>query len=174
MGQDIIRKSISKLDQYGPDWWCGYSYSWLANIKARAFDGEGAADALKTFAECFVLPNSFHANGDQTKSGKSKFTYRPFTLEGNFAFASGLQEMMMQSHTGVIRVFPAIPSSWKDVAFKDLRAMDAFIVSAEMKDGRLSSATVFSEKGGKLSIILPGDTAPREFDTTAGQTVELL
>lgn len=172
--QDIIRKSISKLDQYGPDWWCGYSYSWLANIKARAFDGEGAADALKTFAECFVLPNSFHANGDQTKSGKSKFTYRPFTLEGNFAFASGLQEMMMQSHTGVIRVFPAIPSSWRDVAFKDLRAMDAFIVSAEMKDGRLRSATVFSEKGGKLRIILPGDTAPREFDTTAGQTVELL
>ena len=58
-------------------------------MKARAFDGEGAADALRTFAECFCLPNTFHANGDQTKSGKSKFTYRPFTLEGNFAFAAG-------------------------------------------------------------------------------------
>ena len=59
----------------------------------------------------FCLPNSFHANGDQTKSGKSKMTYRPFTLEGNFAFAAGIQEMLLQSHAGVVRVFPAVPAS---------------------------------------------------------------
>ena len=68
----------------------GYSYSWLANMEARAKHGDEAAEALKTFASCFVLRNSFHANGDQTKSGKSRFTYRPFTLEGNFAYASDL------------------------------------------------------------------------------------
>ena len=172
--QDIIKASIGKLDKYGPDWWCGYSYSWCANMKARAFDGEGAAEALKTFAECFVLPNSFHANGDQTRTGKSQFTYRPFTLEGNFAFASGLQEMLLQSHTGTVRVFPAIPASWKDVSFKDLRTMGAFLVSAEMKGGTLTGASVRSEKGGHLSILLPGDSAPREFDTTAGQTIDLI
>ena len=172
--KDIINASIAKLDEYGPGLWCGYSYSWLANMKARAFDGEGAARALRTFAECFVLPNSFHANGDQTKSGKSNFTYRPFTLEGNFAFASGLQEMLLQSHTDTIRVFPAIPADWKDVSFKGLRAMGAFIISAEMKDGKVISASVFSEKGGHCSILLPGDNAPREFDTTEGQTINLI
>lgn len=172
--QNIIKATIDKLDSYGPDYWCGYSYSWLANIKARAFDGEGAAQALETFAKCFVLPNSFHANGDQTKSGKSKFTYRPFTLEGNFAFASGLQEMLLQSHTGIVQVFPAVPSSWKEISFKNLRAMGAFLVNAEMKDGKTVAASVLSEKGGHLSILLPGDTAPREFDTSAGQVIKLL
>ena len=172
--QDIIKASIAKLDSYGPGLWCGYSYSWLGNMKARAFDGEGAAEALKTFAECFVLPNSFHANGDQTKTGKSTFTYRPFTLEGNFAFASGIQEMLIQSHTGIIRVFPAIPADWKDVSFKDLRTMGAFLVSAEMKGGAIVSASIFSEKGGHCCILLPGDNAPREFDTTAGQTIKLI
>src|SRR5690606_24950586 len=82
--QKIIKNSIKLLDEVGPDWWTGYSYGWLANAKARAKDGEGAAKALEIFAKAFCLTNSFHVNGDQTKSGYSKFTYRPFTLEGNF------------------------------------------------------------------------------------------
>lgn len=67
--QHIIRATLKRLDEVGPDYWTGYSYSWLANMKARAFDGKGAAQALRTFAECFCLKNTFHANGDQTKSG---------------------------------------------------------------------------------------------------------
>ena len=171
--QHIIRSTLDKLDAYGPDWWCGYSYSWYACLRARAYDGEAAAKSLRTFAECFCLPNTFHANGDQTKSGKSNFTYRPFTLEGNFAFAAGIQEMLMQSHTGTVRLFPAIPSDWRDVSFSQLRAMGAFLVSAEMKDGRVTSVRVLSEKGGHLSILLPGEDTPREYDTTAGQTITI-
>lgn len=148
----IIDATIKRLKDVGPDWWCGYSYSWFANMNARAFNGEGAAEALRTFAECFCLKNGFHANGDQTKSGKSKFTYRPFTLEGNFAFASGLQEMLLQSHTGVLRIFPAIPGGWKDLSFDKLRAEGAFIVSAEMKDGKLNNVTIVSEQGGTLKV----------------------
>ena len=146
--QKVIKSTIQKLDHYGPAFWTGYSYSWLANLKARAFDGEGAAKALSTFAQCFCLKNTFHANGDQSGTGKSSFTYRPFTLEGNFAFAAGVQEMLLQSHTGIIRVFPAVPKSWKDVSFEDLRAQGAFLVSAEKKDGQIISVRIHSEKGG--------------------------
>lgn len=151
----IIKATLKKLEDYGPDYWCGYSYSWFGNMKARAFDGEGAAEALRTFAGCFCLPNTFHANGDQTKSGKSKFTYRPFTLEGNFAFAAGIQEMLLQSHTGIIRVFPAIPASWQDVSFDGLRAMGAFLVSAEMKKGRIRQIRIVPEQGGTLRLATP-------------------
>lgn len=153
--QKIINATIDKLEKIGPDWWCGYSYSWFGNMRARAFDGEGAAKALKTFAECFCLPNTFHANGDQTKSGKSQYTYRPFTLEGNFAFASGVQEMLLQSHTGIIRIFPAVPVSWKDVSFRDLRAVGAFLVSAELKAGAVQKIEITSEQGGVCKIAVP-------------------
>ena len=122
---------------------------------ARAFDGEEAARALRTFAECFCLSNTFHANGDQTKSGKSRFTYRPFTLEGNFAFAAGVQEMLLQSHTGVIRVFPAIPSAWQEASFENLRAQGAFLVSATMKEGQVSELRIRAEQGGRLRLMLP-------------------
>jgi alpha-L-fucosidase 2 len=155
MDKQIINSTIETLDRVGPDWWCGYSYSWLGNIKARNFDGVGAAEALKIFAEDFCLKNSFHVNGDQSGTGKSKMTYRPFTLEGNFAFASGIQEMLIQSHTGIIRLFPAIPSSWKDASFNNLRTEGAFLVSAALKNSEISEVKIFSEKGGELKLINP-------------------
>jgi alpha-L-fucosidase 2 len=116
--QTIIRNTLHAMDSIGPDWWTGYSYSWLANLKARAKNGEGAVKALEIFAKAFCSINSFHVNGDQTQSGLSKYTYRPFTLEGNFAFAAGLQEMLIQSYAGFIEIMPAIPANWKNVSFK--------------------------------------------------------
>lgn len=153
--QEIIKATINNFEKVGPDYWCGYSYSWFGNMKARAMDGEGAAKELRTFAECFCLKNTFHANGDQTKSGKSKYTYRPFTLEGNFAFASGVQDMLIQSHTGIVRIFPAIPKAWQDVSFDNLRTYGAFLVSAEKVSGAVSKVTVKSEKGGLLRMANP-------------------
>ena len=170
----IIDATLARLRANGPDWWCGYSYSWLANMEARAGHGKEAAEALRTFAGCFVLRNSFHANGDQTKSGKSNYTYRPFTLEGNFAYASGLQEMLLQSQTGVIEVFPAIPADWKDISFNRLRAMGAFLVSAELKDGKVVSLNVYSEKGGTLKIVSPLDGSVITRQTSPGETVKII
>ena len=151
----IVQNTLATLDRIGPDGWCGYSYAWLGNMKARALDGTGAARALRIFADAFCLPNSFHANGDQTKSGFSRLTYRPFTLEGNFAFAAGLQEMLLQSHDGIVRVFPAVPPSWKEASFFTFRAQGAFLVSAEMKDGLVRWIRVLSEKGGRLRLRNP-------------------
>jgi hypothetical protein len=153
--QSIMRNSIHLLDSLGPDYWCGYSYSWLANLKARAKDGAGAARALQIFASAFCSPNSFHLNGDQTKSGFSKFLYRPFTLEGNFAFASGLQEMLLQSYAGFIEIMPAVPAEWENIGFEDLRAQGAFLVSAKRSAGAIEEVKIIAEKGGSTKLKLP-------------------
>lgn len=146
--RNIIRETLQTLEKIGPDAWCGYSYSWEANLYARAFMGDKAAQALKIFAENFCLPNSFHVNGEQYNKGYSKFKYRPFTLEGNFAFASAVQEMLIQSHTGIIRVFPALPATWKEVAFTTLRTQGAFLVSGKMEKGNVTKIEIISENGG--------------------------
>jgi alpha-L-fucosidase 2 len=126
-------------------------------MQAQIRDGEGAAKTLRIFAENFCLPNSFHVNGEQHNRGYSKFKYRPFTLEGNFAFASGIQEMLIQSNTGIVDLFPAIPADWNDVSFDKLRTEGAFLVSAEKKNGRVTKVTVTSEKGGTVKIKNPFD-----------------
>lgn len=69
------------------------------------------------------------------------------------AFASSLQEMLLQSHTGTVRIFPAIPPSWKDVSFRTLRTEGAFLVSAAMRDGKVAEVKVCSTVGGPLRVL---------------------
>jgi len=152
---EIINNTIAHLNKIGTSKWTGYSFAWLGNLQARAGDGKAAARAFKDFASSFVLPNSFHVNGDQSGTGKSDFTYRPFTLEGNFAFAAGVQEMLIQSHSGVVRLFPAIPSEWQDVSFKSLRTQGAFLVSASMEKGQVAQVEIASEQGERFILENP-------------------
>jgi len=156
--QEIISNTLSNLEKNGTDYWVGYSFSWLGNLYARAFEGKKATQALKTFATSFTLPNSFHVNGDQSGTGLSKFTYRPFTLEGNFAFASGIQEMLLQSHTGEIHIFPALPEEWRDVSFMNFRTEGAFLISASIQDKNFTHLKVYSENGGLLRLHNPFTT----------------
>ena len=158
--QAIIKSTLANLEKRGPDWWCGYSWSWLGNLYARAFMGDKAAESLRIFSENFCLPNSFHVNGEQHDKGYSKMKYRPFTLEGNFAFAAGVQEMLIQSHTGILHIFPAIPARWKDVSFSTLRASGAFLVSAEQKAGKVVKVEIVSEKGGVCKLKNPFQASP--------------
>ncbi|MCU0377558.1 MAG: hypothetical protein MUC78_04800 [Bacteroidales bacterium] len=162
----LVARSIDNLVLNGTDYWTGYSFAWLGNIYARAGRGDEAASALRTFAECFCLPNSFHVNGDQSGTGKSKFTYRPFTLEGNFAFASAVQEMLLQSHRGFIEIFPAIPAEWKEVSFSSLRAQGAVLVTASMEEGRIKEVWLKPEKGGVVRLKCPfnGSSFTSNFD----------
>ena len=152
---EIIDNTLATLDSLGTKQWVGYSFSWLANMRARSFDGEGAAEALQIFASAFCLPNSFHVNGDQSGKGYTNATYRPFTLEGNFAFAAAIQEMLLQSHTGAIRIFPAVPESWDELSFSNLRAQGAFVVSADRKNNQVERVEILSEKGRELNIVNP-------------------
>ncbi|MBK6931768.1 MAG: hypothetical protein IPH12_13250 [Saprospirales bacterium] len=152
----IMRSSLELLDSVGTSGWTGYSFAWLACLRAQVSDGDGAREALHIFATAFVSPNSFHLNGDQLGRGYSSLRYRPFTLEGNFAFAAGLQEMLLQSHGGVVAVFPAIPAEWLDLGFKQFRAAGAYLVDAEIRQGRLQFVRVHAEKAGILNLELPG------------------
>ena len=143
---------MNVLEQNGSMNWVGYSFSWQANMYARMGNGQKAIETLQKFASCFALPNSFHVNGDQCEGKLSSYRYRPFTLEGNFAFASAVQEMLLQSHDGVIEVFPAIPETWRDASFKQLRAEGAFVISARKENGKVKTVTIVSEKGGELKV----------------------
>lgn len=130
-----VQATIDTILKQGTAWWCGYSFSWMACMLARAGRGEEALRYLKDYERAFTLRNGFHANGDQTKSGLSNFTYRPFTLEGNFLAMQAVQEMLLQSWGGSVRVFPAVAKEWQDCEFHDLRAEGGFKVSAKRQHG---------------------------------------
>ncbi len=171
--RQIIESSLAHLLNTGTDYWCGYSFAWLSNMAARALNGQQAAEALEIFSSAFTLRNSFHCNGDQTDRGYSKFRYRPFTLEGNFAAASGTQEMLLQSHRGIIQIFPAIPPGWQNAQFTTLRARGGILVSAQLTHGQVTTVILTSEKGGPCRLKTPASTRTLSLNLAPGQTITL-
>lgn len=163
-----IEASLNDWQSKGTGAWTGYSFSWFSCLLARVGKAEEALRYLDIYASAFVSRNGFHVNGDQTKSGFSGFTYRPFTLEGNFLAAQAVQEMMLQSwsatpgqrDTEVIRVFPAMPWRWHDAAFRDLRVEGGHRVSAVRKN----NATTW------LRVTVGRDSTVRIRDNFGGRT----
>lgn len=70
------------------------------------------------------------------------------------AVPSSVNEMLLQSHEGMIRLFPVWPAS-RNARFKSLRAVGAFLVSSEQLDGEITSIEVESEKGRICTVFNP-------------------
>ncbi len=152
-----IAATLEQIERQGTSAWCGYSFSWFAAMNARAGRADKALDYLKKYERGFIGPNGFHLNGDQSGTGLSSFRYRPFTLEGNFLAMQAVHEMLLQSwgpigRPGTVRVFPAVPESWRDVSFRDLRAEGALRVSARREGGRAVWVRIVAERPGRVLL----------------------
>ena len=65
----------------------------------------------------------------------------------NFALPAVINECLMQSYDGQIRLFPNWDKA-SDASFRTLRARGAFLVSASLRDGEVQPVEVYSERGG--------------------------
>ena len=177
LGDDRARRtanaSLAELERIGTRSWNGYSFAWVASLWARVGDGRRAERALEIFDEAFVSKSSLHVNGDHRGLGYAEFRGRPMTLEGNLAAAEGVNQMLLQSQNGVIRLFPAVPESWGEVSFDTLRAEGAFLVTAERSSGRVSRLCIESEAEGTCRLVSPWSGRLLEFTMLPGEIREL-
>lgn len=155
--QQLIDRSVDDFLSKGPREWTGYTYSWVACLLARIGRGDQALQYLQDYLRGFIFANGFHVNGDQSGTGLSGFHYHPFTLEGNFLAMQAVQEMLLQSWGNEVRIFPAVPSTWNDVSFENLRAEGGYIVSAKRHDGHTVCIRVTATTGGMLRLGNPFD-----------------
>lgn len=75
-------------------------------------------------------------------------------LENSSVASATLNEMVLQSYEGIIRIFP----DWDfdiDCSFENLRADGAFLVTASVRNGKIGTVIIKSEKGRKLRIVNP-------------------
>jgi len=151
----VVQASLAALERLGVEAWVGFSHAWAACLHARAGDGEAACRQLGVFCDAFVSRNGFHLNFNQRGIPGQKFHGRPFTLEANFIAMEAVHEMLLQSWGGVLRIFPALPKAWADVAFRDLRAEGGWRVTAERRGGRLTRLEIAAAAGGVLRLRAP-------------------
>ena len=81
-------------------------------------------------------------------------------LDSPPGFALMLNEMLLQSYDGVLRIFPAAPDSDESLRFHSLRAQGGFLVSAERRKNLTQYVIVQSLCGNKLVMRNPFENEP--------------
>jgi hypothetical protein len=134
----------------------GWSAAAAASLHAATGDGNQALKWLLRHHNDsrFVMPNTMYLENYPV-------------IESATIAARSLQDMLLQSHSGVIRVFPAVPDAWKDSAFSDMRAEGAFLVSALREDGKTQWIRIKSLAGEPCVIRANFDTTPQAFGNRA-------
>ena len=68
-------------------------------------------------------------------------------IETPLSAAQSIHDLLLGNRGGAILVFPAAPSTWLDVAFHELRAEGAFLVSAARRGGKTAFVGIRSLAG---------------------------
>ncbi len=83
-----------------------------------------------------------------------------------------VSEMLLQSHRGYLRFFPVWPRD-QPARFGTLRAKNAFLVSAELNEGKVENVEVVSEKGRDCTFLNPWpEFHPRVYEVESGNPVQ--
>lgn len=138
-GEEILERARNTLEQkeylfYNMNAYCEY-------VQMRARVNCNPQKTYRTMEEACVKLS--YPNRYMTAHGGG--------IEDFSAIPAGVNEMMMQSHEGVIRVFPSWPRG-KNAWFFHLRAYGAFLISSQIEEDKVQYVEVESEKGKQLVL----------------------
>lgn len=138
--RDLIKRSLEQWKK-NDSAWRGYSYTGSGSIYAMMGDGNKTHQLLnKMMVGRFAIkPNTMYLEAGPV-------------IETPLSAVTTINEMLLQSWNGTIRVFPAVPDAWKDASFDKIGAKGAFLVSAVRKNGKTEFIRIKSLAGSACLI----------------------
>jgi hypothetical protein len=162
----MMKKSIQHFTDLDGDN-CIYKFSGASSLWAAVGEGDNALKWLKRSLELLprfaeppapkrtptATPNTFYSERENP------------TFESPISASRSMLDMYLQDWGGKIRVFPAMPSTWTEARFYNLRTEGAFLISAMRKEGKTKFMKIKSLTGepciiktdfeGDLKIVAP-------------------
>ena len=85
-----------------------------------------------------------------SRSGTRNFFngHQVFQIDGNLGAVAGIAETLLQSHTGIIEILPALPNEWAAGSITGLRARGGYTVDIFWENGYLTEAFLVADKDG--------------------------
>lgn len=130
------------------------------SVEDRSLDDNGANSYLPAGARIGIdertLTRALRRHIKKYRLQNGLFDHAGGGIEHNTMTMTTVNEMLLQSVGGTIRLFPV----WRsDASFETLRADGAFLVSARQRGGAVGDVRIVSEKGGMLHMENPFKTA---------------
>jgi alpha-L-fucosidase 2 len=152
----------------------GWSRAWIVCCMARLEDGDAAYQNLLALLRDSTRGNLWDVCGTKENS--------PYQMDGNCGGATGMVEMLLQSHASgsnvdqtrarrpdvggnIIRLLPALPKAWQKGSFRGLRGRGGLEVDLSWENGKATTATlkarldlthrVIAPKGQRVASVTP-------------------
>lgn len=137
----------------------GWSRAWIINFYARLLQPEAAYEHVKIFLKQSIYENLLDI-------------HPPFQIDGNFGYTAGVAEMLLQSHEGMLRLLPALPTAWADGSVRGLRARGNLEVDLAWKDGQLQRLTLHSPVDKQVRVLGPNGVVVLNLHKNAANTFD--
>jgi alpha-L-fucosidase 2 len=154
-GSDITWKDSAMMKAarqsliYRGDGGTGWSLAWKVNVWARFKEGDHALLMIKNLFTPAIDDNGRERGGVYNNLFDA---HPPFQIDGNFGGSSGIAEMIIQSHTGVVELLPALPTELPDGEIKGICARGGFVLDVTWKQGKLQQVKLVSKNGNTCRL----------------------
>ncbi|MBE6356990.1 MAG: hypothetical protein E7058_07765 [Lentisphaerae bacterium] len=143
-------KSTSEMilpGQQWYDWYCGHQhFLFITAMRCGLWENCRDWERMQKVFKRFIRPNGILNAMALANYGRNGAWMESLGVLGV------INEMLLASWDGKIELFPFWPDA-QDAEFTTLRAEGALLVSAGMKQGKLTALEVYAEKSGSFEII---------------------
>ncbi|MEZ4904270.1 MAG: glycoside hydrolase family 95 protein [Spirosomataceae bacterium] len=146
----------------------GWSKSWKINFWARLHDGNHAHKLLQELLKVTGMEGTDYANAGGTYPNLF-CAHPPFQIDGNFGGTSGMAEMLIQSHDGIIYLLPALPDAWATGEVKGLKARGGFEIDMVWKHKKITRLVVRSALGGNCRVKMSNALISKNLEVAKGE-----